>query len=128
MIVLKPPSLAFTMLSRIRRALSLVTVEPCIFFYFLAIFLLYSVFQPFVYSRVCLQILADYGDLYDNCTSLVANNASAAYSVNEETNYWIKISSICFVVPSLFGDLVIGSWSDRLGRRLPLYLPRYYFH
>ena len=41
-----------TMFLRLRKVAALITVEPTIFFYFLAIYLLYSVFHPLVFSKV----------------------------------------------------------------------------
>ena len=42
------------MFLRLRNITALVTVEPTIFFYFLAIYLLFSVFHPLVFSKVAI--------------------------------------------------------------------------
>ena len=42
------------MFLRLKNITALVTVEPTIFFYFLAIYLLFSVFHPLVFSKVAI--------------------------------------------------------------------------
>ena len=116
-----------TMLARCRALLSRITVEPAIFFYFLAIYLLYSVFHPLVYSKACLAHLTTLKDFNFTCATLGQLNTTAAKEasqrISEDTNYWIRLSSICFTLPSLVGDIMLGSWGDLYGRRLPLFLP-----
>jgi len=100
------------------------------FSYFLAIYLLYSVFHPTVFNRVCTTQLSS-----NNMSNLDASMCPIIYSlntseateaiasINKETNHWIKISSICSTLPSLFVDCLMGSWSDLFGRKMPMYLP-----
>ena len=115
------------MAGRLRAVFGSVTAEPAIFFYFLAIFLLYSAFQPTVFSKVCSEYLEALGDPNITCDNVGVMNTSAAQEVNHlinaDTNYWIKLSSICATLPSLVGDVMMGSWGDAFGRRLPLLLP-----
>ena len=40
------------MFLRLRNVAAMITVEPTVFFYFLAIYLLFSVFHPLVFSKV----------------------------------------------------------------------------
>jgi len=113
-----------------------VTVEPAMLSYFLGIFLLYSVFQPTVYEKTCLGLLDGANANRDcsaspslclNCTSIYVDNSTAAqallHQVQAQASYLIKISTICFTVPSLVVDCFMGSWSDIFGRTVPLYLP-----
>jgi len=100
------------------------------FAYFLAIYLLYSVFQPTVFNRVCTLHLssAKLASLNSSlCSTIHLINSSEAKDamnyINKETNHWIKISSICSTLPSLFVDCLMGSWSDLFGRKMPMYLP-----
>jgi len=113
-----------------KRLLQNVTVEPAMFSYFLAIFLLYSVFQPTVFNRVCTTHLSSNSSSSLNasqCSTIYSLNSSDAKAaikiINTETNHWIKISSICSTIPSLFVDCLMGSWSDLFGRKMPMYLP-----
>jgi hypothetical protein len=144
------------------------TVEPVLLFYFLAIFLLYSVFQPLVYSKVCTAHLArladttcanladtnitcdymtntetsnntcaNFADLNMTCANLANGNITCtnvgsfnsqlarqtSHTITADTNYWIKLSSVSAALPSLLGDMMLGSWSDVFGRRLTLFLP-----
>jgi len=106
------------------------TVEPAMFSYFLAIYLLYSVFQPTVFSRVCTTYLSSTNSsTLDSsmCSNIYSLNSSEAkeaiHFINKETNHWIKISSICSTLPSLVVDCLMGSWSDLFGRKMPMYLP-----
>ena len=103
------------------------SVEPALFSYFLAIYLLYSVFHPLVFSKVCQAHLASLTDPGLTCTNIGQLNTTAAQDasqrINEDTNFWIKVSSISATLPSLLGDILIGSWSDTFSRRLPLLLP-----
>ena len=48
------------MFLRLRNITALVTVEPTIFFYFLAIYLLFSVFHPLVFSKVTIHTFKAY--------------------------------------------------------------------
>jgi len=104
--------------------------------YFLGIFLLYSVFQPTVYEKTCHSLLADTNadptctmdpSLCLNCSSIYIDNSTRArallHNVQKEASFLIKISTICFTVPSLLVDCFMGSWSDIFGRTVPLYLP-----
>ena len=47
-------------------------------------------------------------------TSLgIAANAK----INADTNFWIKVSSLSATMPSLLGDVMMGSWSDIFGEK-----------
>jgi len=118
------------MLIKIKRLLQNVTAEPAMFSYFLAIFLLYSVFQPTVFNRVCTTHLSSNSSSTLNasmCSTIYTMNSTEAKNainvINTETNHWIKISSVCSTLPSLFVDCLMGSWSDLFGRKMPMYLP-----
>ena len=48
-------------------------------------------------------------------TSLgIAANAK----INVDTNFWIKVSSLSATLPSLLGDMMMGSWSDIFGKNI----------
>ena len=48
-----------------------------------------------------------------NTSLAIAANAK----INVDTNFWIKISSLSATLPSLIGDMMMGSWSDIFGKR-----------
>ncbi len=56
------------------------------------------------------------------CTDLYSNPEELS-QVQEEASYWIRLSSICMLVPSIVVDCFLGSWSDIFGRRITLVLP-----
>ena len=60
---------------RARAVVAAVTVEPAMFAYFLSIYLLYSVFHPTVFGRVCSAHLATH-------PSLNTSHCSRLYSIN----------------------------------------------
>jgi len=116
------------MFLRLRNIAGLITVEPTIFFYFLAIYLLFSVFHPLVFSKVCLAHLASLSEATNLTCATVGESKTrlaiaANAKINVDTNFWIKVSSLSATLPSLLGDMMMGSWSDIFGRRLPLFLP-----
>jgi len=107
-----------------------ITVEPAIFSYFLAIYFLFSVFQPTVFNKVCSVYLSSHVSPTLNassCSIIYSINSSEARKaiefINKETNHWIKITTICNAVPSLLVDCLMGGWSDVFGRKLPMFLP-----
>ena len=52
-------------------------------------------------------------EVSESKTSLaIAANAK----INVDTNFWIKISSLSATLPSLIGDMMMGSWSDIFGK------------
>lgn len=101
------------------RTIREVTVEPVLFFYMLGMYLLFSVFQNLVYQQVC-------NENYDEsvCSNLyLEENKSALDFVQEESSHWIRLSTVCMVLPSIVVDCYMGSWSDVFGRKLALVLP-----
>ena len=53
-------------------------------------------------------------EVSESKTSLaIAANAK----INVDTNFWIKISSLSATLPSLIGDMMMGSWSDIFGKK-----------
>lgn len=116
-----------SLLLKLRETMAKVTVEPALFFYFFSIFLLYSVFQPTVLNKVCLAHLSSHNISNLTCSNIHSTNSSEAKQIlaviSHDTNYWIKVSSICASVPGLLMDCIMGSWSDVFGRKMPICLP-----
>jgi len=119
---------------KIKSAFRNVTVEPVIFLYFLAIYLLFSVFQPTVFNRVCTTYLRDLNSstlpvevCYGNQIYTINTNqsADARDHINKATNSWIKITTIANTLPSILMDCFMGGWSDIFGRKMPMYLPSF---
>ena len=65
--------------ARARAVVAAVTVEPAMFAYFLSIYLLYSVFHPTVFGRVCSAHLAMHPSLNtSHCSHLYSINSTEA--------------------------------------------------
>ena len=43
---------------------------------------------------------------------------AANAKINVDTNFWIKVSSLSATLPSLLGDMMMGSWSDIFGKMM----------
>ncbi|XP_067681998.1 lysosomal proton-coupled steroid conjugate and bile acid symporter SLC46A3-like [Haliotis asinina] len=103
---------------------NLITVEPGLFCYMLAYFLFMPTFQAFVYNKVCL-------DKYNEtlCGSLRNKTFQEDHKTEEdfvqsETSYWILKKNIVDQVPScLIVVFILGSFGDKVGRKLPAILP-----
>jgi len=113
-----------------RTILRNITVEPAMFSYFLAIYLLYSVFHPTVMDRVCTTYLRDLNSLTlptNSCSIIFTMDTKEAREavnhINKETNAWIQITTVSATIPSILVDCFMGGWSDLFGRKMPMYLP-----
>lgn len=93
----------FFSLSNLRKTLAVVTVEPVLFFYMLATFMQYSVFQDLVYQKTC----------YNNFNASVCqnlNNISHALDVvQKEASHWILGSTAALTIPSIIVANYLGS-------------------
>lgn len=90
-------------LAKFKKALSIVTVEPVLFFYMLATFMQYSVFQDLVYQKTC----------QNNFNSSVChnlnNNSYALDVVQEQASHWILGSTAALTIPSIIVANYLGS-------------------
>ncbi|XP_066264587.1 lysosomal proton-coupled steroid conjugate and bile acid symporter SLC46A3-like isoform X2 [Branchiostoma lanceolatum] len=94
------------------------TVEPVIFMYMTGSLLSDSVTQQLMYYKVCLQAFND---------SKLCSNISAYHTkeqfIQKETAQWILYMDIADVVPSVLMLLLLGSWTDKTGRKSAMLLP-----
>ncbi|XP_071500140.1 proton-coupled folate transporter-like [Diadema antillarum] len=103
------------MMERLRRV---ITVEPVLFFFMLGSFLQYLALQQLLYEKVC---LFEINDTYV-CQHLPAFKDEEII-VQKSTSYWLIILNVALAVPAIFSTIMLGSWSDRVGRRAPMILP-----
>ncbi|XP_046577633.1 solute carrier family 46 member 3-like [Haliotis rubra] len=104
--------------------LNLITVEPVLFLYMIGSFLTNPTFQAFVYNKVCI-------DKYNEtlCGSLRNKTFQEDHKTEEdyvqsETSYWILKKNIVERIPAcLIVVFILGSWGDKVGRKLPVILP-----
>ena len=92
-----------------------ITVEPVLFFYMLCTFMSYPLVQQLAFKKIC-------QDKYDAeiCQNLTKSEEDF---VHEKTSKWILYQSISLMVPSIAASLILGSWSDKVGRKIVLILP-----
>ncbi|XP_067681637.1 lysosomal proton-coupled steroid conjugate and bile acid symporter SLC46A3-like [Haliotis asinina] len=101
-----------------------ITVEPVLFLYMIGSFLAIPTFQAFVYNKVCLD---KYNETF--CSSLRNKTFQEDHKTEEdyvqsETSYWILKKNIVERVPAcLIVVFILGSWGDKVGRKLPVIIP-----
>ena len=92
-----------------------ITVEPVLFFYILCTIMSVQLVQQLAFKKIC-------QDKYDaeTCKNLTKSQEDF---VHEKTSRWILYQSVSLMVPSIAASLILGSWSDRVGRKTVLILP-----
>jgi MFS family permease len=94
-------------------------VEPVLFLYMLSTFSQYALFQDLVYSKVCWTLYSP-----GVCEDLHAEKwATELEIVQKQSSYWILMSTVSLVIPSILIAIYLGSWSDRFGRKWPVVFP-----
>ena len=103
---------------------NLITVEPVLFLYMLAAFLNFPILQALLYSKVCTQTYnSSFCHQMSNSTFQEEHKSEDKY-LQSETSFWILKSNIALAVPSCFTVFFfIGTWGDKIGRKLPVILP-----
>ena len=92
-----------------------VTVEPVLLTYMMSTFMTIPLLQQLAFKKICHEIFDA-----EACKNLTKSQDN---KVHAETSQWILYHSIAFTIPSIMSSLVMGSWSDKIGRRFPLALP-----
>lgn len=92
-----------------------ITVEPVLFFYMLCTIMSVQLAQQLAFNKIC-------QDKYDaeTCKNLTKSQEDF---VHEKTSKWILYQSVSLMVPSIAASLILGSWSDKVGRKTVLILP-----
>ena len=99
-------------------------MEPVLFMFMLCTFLKFPVNQQLIFRKTCIQ-------LYNE--SFCANNftrKACGQSLSEQENAvqrssseWIFYNTVAYSVPSIISSLLLGSWSDKFGRKVTIVLP-----
>ena len=92
-----------------------ITVEPVLFFYMLCVFMSFPLVQQLAFKKIC---HAKYDA--ETCKNLTKSQEDV---VHQETSKWILHQSIALMLPSIAASLILGSWSDKVGRKTVLILP-----
>ena len=98
-----------------------ITVEPMFFLYMLAVWLTLITGQALTYRKVCMIV-------YSNNTAICDHLKNGSFTseeaiVQKESARWFLYGDICFGIISVISAGFIGSWGDRISRKLPLVLP-----
>ena len=95
------------------------TVEPIVLFISLAGGLAIPTTSALWYRKVCLASFN--ASVCDQLTNETFSGAEEA--TQKRTSQWMFYETVCQIVPALFLTLVFGSWSDKVSRRIPLFIP-----
>ena len=112
--------LAMSLRNRLPRCwkLGLVTVEPILFLTSLAMHLEAPTRNAFIYQKSCLTKFDS-----DVCNHLKNGSFKEEEdAVQSESSRWMFYQNLAFIIPSLFVVLYLGSWSDKISRKLPMIL------
>ena len=92
-----------------------ITVEPVLFFSMVCTLMSAQIVQQLAFKKICY-------DKYDaeTCKNLTKSQEDF---VHEKTSKWILYESVASAVPSITASLILGSWSDKVGRKTVLILP-----
>ncbi|KAL8569115.1 hypothetical protein ACOMHN_055031 [Nucella lapillus] len=112
-------------LRHVVRMIRCVTVEPVLFLFMFASSLTFSAFLAMTYDKSCLSLYNDTVCREWNANKTIARNHSADTDrIQHEASAWIMRSNIAITIPATASLLLfLGSWGDRVGRRLPLLVP-----
>ena len=104
-----------------RAWLQMVTVEPTIFLASVAGGLAAPTNSALWYRKVC---LASFNvSVCDQLTN--ETNCDAEEATQKMTSQWMFYETVCHIIPALVLTFVFGSWSDKVSRRIPLFLPMF---
>ena len=107
-----------------------ITVEPVTFFYACAMILHTPVIQQYVYSRVAMSRGLAVSSYQSDATKCEFDASVDSYSYRESRNTVQAESSLVHLgivlsasVPSILMALLLGAWSDKVGRKIVMLLP-----
>ena len=92
-----------------------ITVEPVLFLYMLCVFMSFPLVQQLAFQKIC---NAEYDT--ESCKNLTTSQENF---VHKKTSKWILYQSVSSMLPSIAASLILGSWSDKVGRKTVLILP-----
>ena len=98
-----------------------VSVEPIVLLVCLADGLARPTTSALWYRKVCLSSFN--ASVCDELTNETLNVSAAEETTQKQTSQWMFYETVCHIVPALLLTLLFGSWSDKVSRRIPLFLP-----
>ena len=96
-----------------------ITVEPSLFLLSMAVGFASSSYQYLLYTKVCIGLYSE-----DTCETFQGNESDAVkdylQDVQKQTSQVIFYDNFCYTIPTLFTIFILGSWSDRFNRKIPI--------
>ena len=108
------------------RWLQLITVEPLMFADAFSRGLASPTQSALWYSKVCLNHFDEDTCQFNTGQNYTCDENSLSQNetfVQQETSKWMFYGNLCYLIPSLFGSLMYGSWGDMFTRKLPIIIP-----
>lgn len=101
-----------------------ITVEPVLFLYFFAAYIVIPTLQALAYHKVCIQKYnASFCSQLQNVTFQKEHAEESDY-VQTETSHLILLANIAMTIPACFTVFCfLGSFGDKVGRKFPILLP-----
>ncbi|KAG8181136.1 hypothetical protein JTE90_002496 [Oedothorax gibbosus] len=99
--------------------LRLVTVEPVLFLYMMIIYLEINALQEVIFVKSCIKL--NHPENISDCSYALKQNMTLA--VTQEATNWSKYNNMVLFFFTFISSFYVGSWSDRLGRKLPMLVP-----
>ncbi|XP_035697899.1 solute carrier family 46 member 3-like [Branchiostoma floridae] len=97
----------------------IITVEPVIALYMMALNLQTPVLQQVVWVKSCLSMFNQ-----TFCDGLEkSDNVELQDAVQSQASIWILANVIALTIPSIIVTVFVGPWSDRVGRKVAMILP-----
>ncbi|XP_032232894.1 solute carrier family 46 member 3 isoform X2 [Nematostella vectensis] len=99
------------------RSMKSITVEPVLFLYMFCTFMSFPLLQQLAYRKIC----------KEHYNTSACNNLSDYQNeqnyVQTSTSNWMRYQALALALPSIASSLVLGAWSDRVGRKAIMILP-----
>ena len=97
----------------------LVTVEPVLFMFMLAIFMDFPIQEQLIYKKIC---NSAYNNTICKHTELKKYKTEETY-VQSHTSTWMLYIKIASTFPSMLAVIILGPCSDKIGRKFVMVLP-----
>ncbi|CAH1779482.1 unnamed protein product [Owenia fusiformis] len=108
-----------------KQTLCLFVLEPAAILYACFVFPGFTMNTQFLYQKIGKRYNYDY--LGRHTSSCIGNQSSFEFitqqKIQEETSAWLSQINLAFTLPSLVTTILIGSYSDRTGRKILIILP-----
>ncbi len=101
-----------------------VIVEPVIFLYFLAVMPITPLLQQFVYAEVSRRHGLSPIESQVSCSTNKSDpNYITQQSVQADASEWSMLYATCALLPSIVSTILLGSYTDTVGRKVGLIFP-----